>query len=176
MTVPLERGAQRRAEEETRGRRRGDPARGRARGSDLDVPAGEAAREADHARRPTELLDPSGDVQLLGAQPIRREEAVGFCIGVRAEPFHELPQLGVAKRARVAIGEVLGGPRIDRFFTALGEIAIEQTLFLNVMRAVNHGLAPSRPRSLRAARKRWTRTVDSLTPMMALTSRGVQSP
>jgi len=46
-------------------------------------------------------------------------------------------------------------------------------LDVEVMRAEHHGLPPKRPRSLRAARNRCTRTVDSFRPVIMLTSRGV---
>ena len=85
-------------------------------------------------------------------------------------------ELGVALAAVVAVGQVLGDRRIDALAAALGEIAVEQAIVVEVTRASGHGLPPSRPRSLRAARNRWTRTVDSFNPVMALTSRGVQSP
>ena len=59
---------------------------------------------------------------------------------------------------------------------ALGEVALEQPIVVEVVRAADHGFPPSRARSFRAARNRWTRTVDSFSPVIALTSRGVQSP
>ena len=85
-------------------------------------------------------------------------------------------ELGVARAARGAVGQMLGDGRIERLAAPLGEIAVEQPVVLEVARATDHGLPPSRPRSLRAARNRWTRTVDSFRPVIALTSRGVQSP
>ena len=85
-------------------------------------------------------------------------------------------ELGVALGAARAVGEVFGRRRVERLAAAFGEVAVEQRIVLEVRRANVHGCPPSSARSLRAARNRWTRTVDSFRPIIALTSRGVQSP
>ncbi len=66
--------------------------------------------------------------------------------------------------------------RIERLAGTLGDITLEQMIFVEMVWTTDHGFPPSSPRSLRAARNRWTRTVDSFRPVIALTSRGVQSP
>ena len=53
---------------------------------------------------------------------------------------------------------------------------LEEPVVVRMASAEHYGLPPSSTRSLRAARNRWTRTVDSFRPVIALTSRGVQSP
>jgi len=56
------------------------------------------------------------------------------------------------------------------------EITLEQVVVFQVPGVNDHDLPPRNPRSLRTARNRCTRTVDSLMPVIALTSRGEQSP
>ena len=81
----------------------------------------------------------------------------------------------MALMARCAIGEVLGRRRIDEIAGARRQVALEEALVLKVvlMPGEDHGLPLNNPRSLRAARNKWTRTVDSFKPVMALISRGV---
>ena len=86
---------------------------------------------------------------------------------------HEFTQVRGACRA---LGQMRRDETVHGRSVEPGEIALEQTVVLEVMRATDHGFPPSRPRNLRAARNRWTRTVDSFNPVTALTSRGVQSP
>jgi hypothetical protein len=135
-----------------------------------------SVRKADHARRSADERHPADDLLLLEPQALGREDGVGFRLAVAAQAVHERGELGVADAAGPAIGEMFGDGRIDRLTAALGQVRVEQPFLLEVMRALDHGSPPSRPRSFRAARNRWTRTVDSFSPVMALTSRGVQSP
>ena len=83
-----------------------------------------------------------------------------------AQPVHELREISRSARAHVgAVGQVLGRRRIERLAAPLGEVAVEQPIVVrDGARRADHGLPPSRPRSLRAARNRWTRTVDSFKP------------
>src|SRR5439155_19465985 len=132
--------------------------------------------EADHSGRAADALDAPRDLLLLRAQALRREDRIGLRLAVAAQRVHEAGELRIAATAFIAVGQMLDDGRIDRDAAALGQVRVEQPFFLEVTRARDHGLPPSRPRSLRAARNRWTRTVDSLSPVMVLTSRGVQSP
>ena len=134
------------------------------------------AGETDHASVVAHMLDAAGNLLLLRPLPFRRKDFVELRVGFRAQGIHEAAEVAVPGAALGAIGQVLGGWRFERFAAMLGEIALEQTVFLEVTRAKDHGCPPSKPRSLRAARNKCTRTVDSLRPMMAPTSRGVQSP
>ena len=122
------------------------------------------------------MRDPPGNVLLLEAERLGGENRVGLGFGFGAKSVHEARQFAVANAAVVAVRQVLGGRPIDARTAALGNVALEQPIFVEVMRATGHGLPPSRPRSFLAARNRWTRTVDSFNPVMTLTSRGVRSP
>ena len=135
-----------------------------------------AAGKRDHAGRMAQVLEPARNVLLLGTEALGREDRVGFGGRVDAQRFQKVRHRRVAFAAVRAVGQVLGHRRIEELSALDGQIAVEQSLVLEVVRAVHHGFPPSRPRSFRAARKRWTRTVDSFNPVMALTSRGVQSP
>ena len=107
---------------------------------------------------------------------IGREHFVELGVGFRSQPVHEAPQIRVPRAALRAVGEMLGRRRIERLAGPLGEVALEQPIVVKVVRANDHDLPPSSARSFRAARNRCTRTVDSFRPVIALTSRGVQSP
>ena len=97
-------------------------------------------------------------------------------VGFGAQAVHELDEVAVAGAAVPAVEQVLGGGWVGRFARLLGEITVEESLFPQMMSATGQGLPPSNPRSFRAARNRCTRTVDSFRPVIAATSRGVQSP
>src|SRR5262249_22450396 len=116
------------------------------------------------------------DLKLLRAEMIRRERRVGVGVAVGAHLIQHAHELGVPRSAFVAVGQVLGRRRIGRLAVSLREVALDEAVVGHVTRMTHHSLPPSSPRSLRAARNRWTRTVDSLMPVIALTSRGVQSP
>jgi len=116
---------------------------------------------------------------VLLAQPLGGKDRVGLGDALRTQRVHDLRQFLVPPAARAAIGEMLGQRRIDRFAVPRRQIGVEKAFVLQVTRQGFerfHDLPPSRPRSLRTARNRWTRTVDSLRPVIALISRGVQSP
>jgi hypothetical protein len=135
------------------------------------------AWKADDARGAADAFETPGDMLLLRAKALGREQLVGLGFSFHAETVHEADQLGVAAAARRAVGEVFGGRRIDRLAASFDEVALEELIFQQMMMpAAYHGLPPSSPRSFRAARNRCTRTVDSLSPVIALISRGVQSP
>src|SRR5207302_1879768 len=129
--------------------------------SGRQMPRDEPARKIDHATGPSYLLDSAQNLLLLRAETLGREN--GLAVGVRCatEAVHEAGELGVARRALGAVGQVLGGARIDRFAAMLGQIAVEDLPFIEMTRTSDHGLPPSSPLSLRAARNRCTRTVDS---------------
>ena len=76
-------------------------------------------------------------------------------------------------KARVARGRET---TIKRLSAAVREIPLDEAVVVQVVGTSHHDFAPRSARSFRAARNRWTRTVDSLRPVIALTSRGVQSP
>src|SRR5207248_1407341 len=96
--------------------------------------------------------------------------------GLLAQDVHQPRHLGVARAAILTVREMLSGSGIRRLTTSVGKVAVEQAIVLQVTEAKRHGLPPSTVRSLRAARNKWTRTVDSFKPVIALTSLGVQSP
>jgi hypothetical protein len=48
---------------------------------------------------------------------------------------HQTGQLGVTRRARLAVGKMLRERWIDRLAAALGQIAVEQAVVLEVMGA-----------------------------------------
>ena len=123
-----------------------------------------------------EVLDAMRDLLLLPAQILGAKRRVDFGVSLRAHVFHERRQVGVLRAAGGAVRQVLGGWRIQRLAAPARRDSSRTGGLLKVACAVSHGLPPKRPRSLRAARNRWTRTVDSFSPVMALTSRGVQSP
>ncbi len=85
-------------------------------------------------------------------------------------------QLGIAVAAARAVGEVLDFGRWNRLAGHGFEVALDQPVVVQMVQAADHGLPPRSARSFRAARNRCTRTVDSFNPVIALTSRGVQSP
>ena len=119
------------------------------------------------------MFQPVRDCLLLRLQTLGREHGVGLRIGLLAESVQETGELAVAFAALSALLQVIDHRRIGQLTASLGEIAVDQAVFLDVMRVSGHGWPPSNPRSLRAARNRWTRTVDSFKPVIALTSRGV---
>ncbi len=108
--------------------------------------------------------------------PVGRKERVGLDVRLAPKAVHERGQLCIAAAALMTVSQVFGGRWIERFSGPLRHVAVEQAIFGKMMCTSDHGFPPSRPRSFRAARNRWTRTVDSFKPVMALTSRGVQSP
>ena len=116
--------------------------------------AGGAAGERDDARGLTQVFEPSGDLLLLKPEPLGREDRIALFVGSHAQRFHELRELGVPLPALRTIGQVFRNGRIECFAPADGEVAVEQALLLEVTGAEDHGLPPSRPRSLRAARNR----------------------
>ena len=98
------------------------------------------------------MLETALDLRLLRAQPIGGEHEVGVRDAVRAQSVHERRELGIACRAGRAVTQMLGHPRIGRFARTRCQEVIEQSL-VDEMR-VAHGLPPSSPRSLRAARNK----------------------
>src|SRR5262249_41070423 len=113
---------------------------------------------------------------LLEAKAFGGEDRVGFGIGGLAETFEQIDDLVEARRAGGAVGEVFGCRWIRRPLVPRLEVVAVQASVVQMRGVDGHGLPPSNPRSFRAARNKWTRTVDSFRPVMALTSRGVQSP
>ena len=122
------------------------------------------------------MLEPTQDLLLLDPQPLGRECVVGFGISVGAGLVHERDHLVVPGHAVAAVGEVLGGTRVEFVAGARREVVLEQVVVLQMPGVDRHDVPPRNPRNLRTARNRCTRTVDSLMPVMALTSRGEQSP
>ena len=122
------------------------------------------------------MLDAPRDLLLLCLEPFGGEELVGFGIALGAQCVEKAQELRIARAARRAVGQMFGRTRINGLTGSLGVVTVVQPLLLQVARPTDHGFPPSRPRSLRAARNRCTRTVDSFNPVIALTSRGVQSP
>ena len=173
----IEECAQSDAKKEACGRRGRDPSRRHARLGGCGSPRARLmARERDDARRVDEKLQAPRDVLLLRSHALGRKNVVELGVRLGANPVHEAPEIRVARVTFRAVGEVHGGRRLDRLPALFGHVAVEETVFREMARLEHHGFPPRRARSLRAARNRWTRTVDSLRPVMALTSRGVQSP
>ena len=133
-------------------------------------------READHARGVAEVFDTAQDGLALRLLPFGGEEGIGLGVGLGPETVHEARELAVPARAVDAVGEVLGRTRIERLAGPFRLVAVEQPILREMLWTTHHGFPPNSPRSFRAARNRWTRTVDSFNPVIALTSRGVQSP
>src|SRR5678815_1743639 len=104
------------------------------------------------------------------------EEGVDLGVRVGAHIVQERRELEISSLAGLAIREMLRGRRIERFSAAVGKVTLDEMVVVEVVGTSNHDFAPRSARSFRAARNRWTRTVDSLSPVIALTSRGVQSP
>ena len=122
------------------------------------------------------MVEAARDFLLLEAETFGGEQRIDFGVRLVTKRGHEAFELGVTLGAAGAVGEMFGRWWIERLAATLGKIAIRQRIVLEVWRACAHGWPPRSARSLRAARNRWTRTVDSFRPIMALTSRGVQSP
>src|SRR5215467_12203184 len=97
---------------------------------------------------------------LLLTQPLRGEHGVRFCIRNRSDVVEDGDELRVAHPARLAVGEMFHGGRIERLTTTVGEITFDETVVLQMFGTSDHDFAPRRARSFRAARNRWTRTVD----------------
>ena len=169
---PLKRRADGEPDEEAgRGRAR-DPARRARRTRSRHGAPHQLTREADHAGGAAHVFDAARNLLLLDPQAIGGEQRIGLRVRFRTQPVHEAQELGVPRAARIAIGEVFRHQRIKRRPALLGEIAVEEALIVEMMSHVDL----SRPRSLRTARNKCTRTVDSFRPVMALMSRGEQSP
>ena len=134
------------------------------------------AREADDSRGAADQFEAPGDVLLLRAQALGRKQRVDLGFRVRAERRQERADVGVAARARAAVGEMLRRRRIDGLAAPLGVVAVDERVVLKMRARARSWLPSEQRRSLRAARNRCTRTVDSLSPIIAPTSRGVQSP
>ncbi len=126
-----------------------------------------------------DVFDPARDVLVLLPQPIGSEHSVGLGFAFFPQQVEHSHQLLVARAARAAVCEVLGDRGIDRVPLSRRQRGVEEPIVLNVTRQgvePPHGTPPSRPRSLRTARNKWTRTVDSFKPVIVPISRGVQSP
>jgi hypothetical protein len=134
------------------------------------------AGKGDDPGGAADLLEPLADLLLLRSQAFRREDRIGLGVAFCPHALEKRRQLGVPGRAPIAVREMFGRRWVDRLADPRGAIALEETLFREVTHVGFHAFVPSRPRSLRAARNRCTRTVDSFSPVITLTSRGVQSP
>lgn len=132
--------------------------------------------KAQDSRRPADVIEPADNLPLLNVQPFRREDGVALGFSGRADVVQEAAERRVSRRALPTIDQMLRDPRVDRFALSPSDVAVEEAILLEVARAQDHGFPPSNPRSLRAARNKWTRTVDSFSPVITLISRGVQSP
>src|SRR5207247_3662519 len=119
---------------------------------------------------PPDLLEATRNLRLLKPQALAREDRVRLGDALAPELVHEAREIVVALAARRAIGEMLGRRRIDGVAPAFDQITLVQSIVLQVP-AEDHGFPPSSPRSFRAARNKWTRTVDSFNPVMMLISR-----
>ena len=95
--------------------------------------------EADDARMMAQLRDATRDLLLLDAQSLGRKRLVELGVGFRAEAVHEPPEVGVANATVGAIGQVLRRRWLDWFTTLFGEVALEETVFLEMTRAKDHG-------------------------------------
>ena len=118
-----------------------------------------------------EVRNPAEDMLLLIVQAIGREDRLGFRVAVRSNRVEPARERGVSGRARRAAREVLRERRFERLTGAIGQIALVQAIVAQMTRQADHDVPRMRARSLRAARNRWTRTVDSFRPVIALTSR-----
>src|SRR5436190_11146332 len=174
--LPAIRGAQPEAHEQAGGGRRRNPAGSGADSRHVERPARELARECEDTGGPGRRLEAARDLDLLRAQALGCEYGVGLGFGFTAQAVHEAGKIRVALAARCAIGQMLGNSWIDDDAVAVVQITVKQALFGQMLRAANHGAPPSSARSRRTARNRWTPTVDSFSPVMTATSRGVQSP
>src|SRR5258706_5801505 len=135
-----------------------------------------ATGKADHTGGASDLFQSPRDLILLGAHSFWREHAVELRVRVAAQRCQKAAQFVVALAARVAVAQVFCRRRIRGVAAPFRVVAVDEPFILKVGGTNDHGCPPSSARSFRAARNRWTRTVDSLSPIMAPTSRGVQSP
>jgi hypothetical protein len=85
------------------------------------------------------IFHAAGNLLLLRALPFRRKDFIELRVGFRAEGIHEAAEVAVPGAALGAIGQVFGGRRFELFAAMLGEIALEQAVFLEVTRAKDHG-------------------------------------
>ena len=154
----------------------GHPARRHPRAGRRQVPGDLVGRKIEDARRSADVLDAVGDLLLLGAQVLGRVDIVELGVGLDSQRVHEPRQLVVACGATRAVRQVLARRGIERLADPLCDVAVEEPIVVQMDPQSDHGFPPRRARSLRAARNRWTRTVDSFNPVIVLTSRGVQSP
>ena len=97
--------------------------------------AHELSGETDDAGRPADVREAPGDLLLLSAQPVRREDRVGVGLALMTQDRHQPRQLGKARRARRAVEEMFREARVDDLAAALGQIAFKQAVFLEVMGA-----------------------------------------
>ncbi len=123
-----------------------------------------------------DMLDAPRNLRALALQILSTENPVELGIAEFTKLGHEADELVVPGRTARTIGQMFGGRRVETLSGSGGQIAIEEAIFGEMAREVHVARPPRRARSFRAARKRCTRTVDSFKPVMALTSRGVQSP
>src|SRR5262249_29121700 len=128
----------------------------------------ELPRKAENARGAADMLESPGNLLLLLAQPFGSEDGVCRALSLAAQRVHELRQLVVTGGTRLTVREMLGNGRVEPRALALGHVPFEQPLVVKVG-AMDHSFPPSSPRSLRAARNKCTRTVDSFRPVIMLT-------
>jgi hypothetical protein len=129
------------ANHEAGGCGRADPPRRRMRAGArrLAFLTGPETGEADDASLMAQMLDAPGNLLLLRAQSFGRKDLVEFGVGLRAEPVHEAPEVGIAGAALGAITQVFRYRRFDLFAALFGKVTLEQTVFLEVTRAKDHG-------------------------------------
>ena len=171
------------ADDETGGRSGGNPAR------DVRGARGQRPRKSgkgDDARRALGGFEPAEDQRLLRSQPLGREMLVGLGHRLAAHVLEPVGQFGetrptdrTAFEMRMCLSNAarrLVGP--DRGQPGVVQVGTEPQSVKNGHGVSSTFVSLARPstssvRSLRIARNRCTRTVDSFKPVSALTSRDV---
>jgi len=98
----------------------------------------QADREAENASRMAKVFYPLGNVLLLESEPLRGEDGVGLGGGLSAKSVHEARELAVADAAVVTGGQVVRCRPIEALAAAFCNVAVEQTVFVEVTRAISH--------------------------------------
>src|ERR1700737_2145375 len=105
-------------------------------------------REAENASRMAKVFYPLGNLLLLKTEPLRGEDGVGLGCGFGAQSVHEARELAVADAAVVASGQVVRLGPIEASSAAFCNVAVEQTVFVEVARAISHDLPPEQAAQL----------------------------
>jgi hypothetical protein len=85
-------------------------------------------REVDDSSGAADMLEASCHVMLLREQAFRRKDSVGRGLGLLVHGVQEFRNLGVARPAGRAVGEMFGRRRIHGNPAPIGKIGLEQAI------------------------------------------------